>query len=92
MRLVEDRRTRLAPVLPRKEPVPRLEAGAGDAQRIVGHAGEREIADRNHVRAGVVGARMAAAVAEGVELLDIADGQAGLRLDPGAQADLEGAM
>ena len=35
---------------------------------------------------------MAAAVAERVELLDIADAQAGLRLDPGAQADLEGAV
>ena len=44
------------------------------------------------MRAGVAGARMAAAVAEGVELLDIADGEPGLRLDPGAQADLEGAV
>ena len=35
---------------------------------------------------------MAAAVAERIELLDIADAQAGLLLDPGAQADLEGAV
>ena len=35
---------------------------------------------------------MAAAVAERVELLDVADAQPGLLLDPGAQADLEGAM
>ena len=44
------------------------------------------------MRAGVVGARMAAAIAEGVELLHIADGEPGLGPDPGAQADLEGAM
>ena len=87
-------RPALAPVLPRKEAVPRLEAGAGCAQRggVVGHAGEREIADRDHVRAGVVRPRMAAAVAERVELLDIADGERGLRRHPGAQADLEGAV
>ena len=35
---------------------------------------------------------MAAAIAEGVELLHIADGEAGLGPDPGTQADLEGAM
>ena len=44
------------------------------------------------MRAGVAGLGMAAAVAERVELLDIAEPQAGLRLDPGAQADLEGAV
>ena len=42
--------------------------------------------------AGVGRPRVAAAVAEGVELLDIAERSAGLRLDPGAQADLEGAV
>src|SRR5215467_4001216 len=35
---------------------------------------------------------VAAAVAEGVELLDVADAQAGLRLDPCAQTHLKGAM
>ena len=55
-------------------------------------ARQREIADRHHMRAGVVGLRMAAAIAKGVELLDIAEPQARLLLDPGAQADLEGAM
>src|SRR6185295_15516717 len=35
---------------------------------------------------------MAAAVAEGVELLDITNGQPGLGLDPGAQSDFEGAV
>ena len=58
-----------------KESIPRLEAGAGAwrAPRHFRHAREREIADRDHVRAGVVRPRVAAAVAEGVELLDIAD-------------------
>ena len=70
----------LPPVLPGEEAVPGLEAGARGAQRgdVLRHAGEREIADRDHVRAGVVGARMAAAIAEGVELLHIADGEPGL--------------
>ncbi len=44
------------------------------------------------MRRGVARPRMAAAIAEGVELLHIADSEAGLRLDPGAQADLEGAV
>jgi len=90
--LVEDRRARLAPVLPWEETVPWLEASAGNAQRVVGHAGEGEISDRDHVSAGVAGVRVAATVTKGVELLHIADRQAGLRLDPGAQPDLEGAV
>ena len=44
------------------------------------------------MRAGVARPRVAAAVAEGVELLDIADVERGLRRHPGAQADLEGAV
>ena len=77
-----------------KEAVPGLEAGARRAQRrgVVGHARQREIADRDHVRAGVARPRVAAAVAEGVELLDVADVDRGLRRHPGAQADLEGAV
>ena len=43
------------------------------AASVVGHPREREIADRDHVRAGVARPRMPAAIAEGVELLDIAD-------------------
>src|SRR3954469_22733742 len=90
--LVEDRGVLFAPVLPWKKVVPRLEAGAADLQRGRAlHAREGEIADRNHVRdVGRTG--MAAAVAECIELLDIADAQAGLRLGPFTQADLEGAM
>src|SRR6185295_2030777 len=48
--------------------------------------------DRKHVRIGVVGACMTAAVAEGVELLDIADRKRGLFCDKGTKADLEGAV
>ena len=44
------------------------------------------------MRAGIGRPDVAAAIAEGVELLHIADAQAGLRLDPGAQPDLEGAV
>ena len=44
------------------------------------------------MRPAVAGAGMPAAVAEGVELLDIADREPGLRLHPGAQADLEGVV
>ena len=41
---------------------------------------------------GGAGERMAAAIAEGVELLDITQPQPGLFLHPGTQADFEGAM
>ena len=44
------------------------------------------------MRVAAAGAAVAAAVAEGVELLDIAERHAGLFGDPGAQADLEGAV
>src|SRR5690242_5041634 len=44
------------------------------------------------MRPGVASLGMAAAIAKGVELLDIAEPQARLLLDPGAQADLEGAV
>ena len=57
----------------------------------LGYARQRQIADRDHVRF-IGGPGMAAAVAERVKLLDVADPQAGLLLDPGAQADLEGAV
>src|ERR1700722_2081619 len=42
--------------------------------------------------AGIAGPRMAPTVAERVELLHIADGEAGLGLDPGPQPDPEGAV
>src|SRR5262249_23939051 len=93
-RAVEDRRRRAAPVLPGKEAVPRREPGAGRGERraALGPAGEREIADRHRMRPVVAGNGVAAAVAERVELLDVADRKASLRLDPAAQADLEGVM
>jgi hypothetical protein len=44
------------------------------------------------MRVGVAGARMAAAISEGVELLDIGDVERGLGLHPGAQAHFERAV
>jgi len=44
------------------------------------------------VGAGIAGPRVAAAIAEGVKLLHIADRKAGLGLDPGPQPDFEGAV
>ena len=44
------------------------------------------------MRVAAVGAAVPAAIAEGVELLDIADRRAGLLRHPGAQADFEGAV
>src|SRR5215831_2168485 len=93
-RAVEDLGPPGAPVLPREEAVPRREAGAGRAQRFraVGTAGERQVADRDHVRPAVAALGVPAAIAERVELLDIADREPGLLPDPAAQPDLEGVM
>lgn len=44
------------------------------------------------MRLAITQLRMAAAIAESVELLDIAERYAGLFADPGAQADVERAM
>ncbi len=55
-------------------------------------AGEGEIADRQDVRGAIAGLGVTAAVAEGVELLDIAEVEPGLPLDPGAQPDVERAV
>ena len=44
------------------------------------------------MRVAVAGAGVASAIAESVELLDIAEGRAGLLGDEGAQPDLEGAV
>src|SRR5499426_483766 len=92
--LVEDVRPLLPPIFPREEAIPWLEAGAGRMQggKVLRHAREREIADRDDVGAGIARPRVAAAIAEGVELLDVADRKAGLGLDPGPQPDFEGAM
>src|SRR5262249_7129763 len=92
--LVEDLRALLAPIFPREEAIPWFESGAGRAQggKILRHAREREIADGDYVGAGIARARVAAAIAEGVKLLHIADRKAGLGLDPGPQPDFEGAV
>ena len=44
------------------------------------------------MRIGVARARMAAAIAERIQLFDIADIERGLRRHPFAQSDLEGAV
>src|SRR6516162_2989040 len=92
--LVEDLRPLIAPIFPREEAIPWFEPGAGRAQggEILRHAREREITDRDHVGAGIARPRVAAAIAEGVKLLHIADRKAGLRLDPRPQPDFEGAV
>ncbi len=92
--LVEDLRPLFAPILPREEAIPGLESGAGGAQprHVLGHAGEGEIADRDDVRAGIVGARVPPAIAEGVELLHVAHREPRLRLDPRPQPHLERAV
>src|SRR5690606_18706703 len=46
----------------------------------------------DHVRPGLVGQLLAAPVAKGVELFDIAEFQRGLRLDARLKARFEGAM
>src|SRR6266851_4899535 len=88
----DDLGPRLPPVLPWEEAVPGFEARARRPRRIVGRARQGEIADRDHMRVGVAGLGVPAAVAEGVELLDIAEPQAGLFFHPGPQPDLEGAV
>src|SRR5215831_19021742 len=78
-----------APILPRQEPVPALPAWIALSGRVL-LPGQPEIADRNQPFPGTVTG--AIAVREGIELLDIAKRMMGLALDPGPQADLEGAM
>ena len=64
----------------------------GAEQLVAGAAGQREIADRENVRRRIAGLGVPAAIAEGVELLDITEVEPGLPLHPGAQADLERAV
>ena len=90
---IDQRRPALAPVLPGEKAIPFAKAGARRGRGFgVAEPGEGEIADRNHMGIAAAGAAVAAAVAEGVKLLDIADRRAGLFGDPGAQANFEGSM
>src|SRR6185312_3704166 len=76
-----------APILPREIAVPALPGGiAGGGEAAGPH--QRQIADRDG--AGV--ALAAVEIGEGIELLDIAEGEAGLARHPVAQAELEGAV
>src|SRR5207237_8951622 len=80
-----------APVLPWEIAVPTLPhsiGGAGGARL----AHQREISDDERRQARRVLAHDAVAIAEGIELLDMAEGLAGLPLNPGAQPDLQGAV
>src|SRR5262249_6711713 len=86
---VDHRRAPPAPVFPWKEIVPGAPARTG-AVELVAPRRECKITDRDHavgrVCARKIGERrFAAAIAEGVELLDIADVEAGLLADPGPQ-------
>ena len=55
-------------------------------------AHQSEVGDRQHARTVVVAAEVAIAVAEGVELLDVAELEPGLLAHPAAQAELERAV
>ena len=59
---------------------------------VLGQPRQREIADRDRVRAGVARPGVPAAVAEGVELLHVADRERGLLGGEGAQPNIEGAV
>src|SRR4051812_20736550 len=55
-------------------------------------AGESEIADRKNVRCHIAGLGVPASIAKRIKLLDIAEIEPGLLLDPGAEADFQGAV
>src|SRR5258706_8478015 len=55
-----------------EKPVPRFERRALRRRGVVGRPRQRKIADRGDMGVGVAGLRMPAAIAEGIELLDIA--------------------
>src|SRR5690606_13607186 len=81
-------RTAFAPVLPREVLLPAPPRAVLKIARVP-PLGEREIADRNHMQRGIVGLRVPAAVAERVELFDVAEAEPRLLLHPGAQTALE---
>ncbi len=89
----DQRRAAVAPILPGEEAIPFTKARARRGGEVLAaNAGQRQIADRNLVWITAAGAAMAAAIAESIKLFDIADRNAGLLRDPGAQADLERAV
>ncbi|MNI46887.1 hypothetical protein D3C73_1013740 [compost metagenome] len=101
---LHDGRTAPAPVLPGEDvedrrpggvAARRVEAGGAEAGVVVRIGGQGQVADRNLARlvgAGGGARRVAAQVAEGVELLDEAQGKAGLGRHEGAQGQFEGAV
>ncbi len=87
----ERRRFCRPPILPRKIAIPALPLCLGGAGRAAPRARARDRRRSARGRARLAGLD-AIAVAEGIELLDIAEPLAGLPFDPGAQTDFEGAM
>jgi hypothetical protein len=84
----QGRRLAVAPILPRKVAIPVLPEGLGGAAREAARAHlahEREIGDGQR-RVDRANQPVAIAVAEGIELLDIAETLARLTLDPVSQA------
>ena len=82
-----------APVLPREDVRPRPPLAAGEVG-VDGGGRQRQIADRDHPRLRITAAevghrRIAALVAEGVELFDIPKVKAGLFGDEGSQRQFE---
>ena len=88
---VDDRGSRLPPILPREVAVPVAPLGVGRACSSRATR-QREIADREHARPFARTRQMPAAIAERVELLDIAELQSGLLLHPVAQSRFQRAM
>lgn len=66
--------------------------GAPQGSRVVDKSSECEVADGDNMRGCVVRQRVAAAIAVGVELLDIAEIKRSLLLDPSTQTALERPM
>src|SRR5690606_17316850 len=80
-RVIDHDRLAAPPVLPGEKAIPVAPVRARQVLVVLDvYAREGEIADRDDMRAGMAVARLPAAVAERVELLDIAERQARLLL------------
>ena len=86
--LVQHARTAFAPVLPGEEPVDVVPGRAGSRRALLPDQGE--VGDGDHPRTPGQLPRIAVTVAEGVELLDVAQLDPGLVPHPAAQAELHG--
>ena len=84
----EDGRLAVAPILPGEELIPAPPVAAGQ-RLVIGMAGERQIADRDRLRPTAAEAAMHGLLAEGEQLLDITERQAGLGRNPASQTRIE---